>query len=319
MGVLKEDFSELKIFAGSASPKLAAEVAAILKVPLGRAEIGAFADGENFVEILESVRGKDVFLIQSTSAPVNSNAIQLCLMLDALKRASSRKLNAIVPYYGYSRQDRITGRSPITASLIARFIQEAGADSFTSVDLHTPTIQGFFQIPTDNFSANTLFAEHFKKKGLKGEDIVVVSPDVGGVKRARNLARKMGAELAVIDKHRPKANQSEVMHIVGEVEGKVCVICDDITDTGGSLVNAAQALKKKGAAKVYAAVTHGVLSGNSQQKIADSPDLEELVITNSIEHSTLHPKIKQLSLAPAVAEAIKCVYFHKSLSEKLEL
>ena len=316
---MQEDFSELKIFAGSASPKLAAEVAKILGVPVSKAKIGKFADGENFVDILESVRGKDIFLIQSTSTPVNANYMQLFLMLDALKRASSHKLNAIVPYYGYSRQDRLVGRSPLSASLIAHFLQEAGAQSFMSVDLHTATIQGFFDIPTDNLSPTSLFAEYFKKKGISGEGVVVVSPDVGGVKRARNLARKLDAGLAVIDKHRPKPNQSEVGHVVGEVEGKIAVLCDDIVDTGGSLANAAEALKAKGATKVYAAVTHGVLSASAQQKISSCNALEELAVTNSIEHSTLQPKITQVSLAPAIAEAIKCIYFHKSLSETLDL
>lgn len=319
MGCLQNDFSELKLFAGSASPKLGAEVAGLLGVPLGKAKIGKFADGENYVDLLESVRGKDVFVIQSTNAPVNANYMQLFLMLDALKRASSHKLSAIIPYYGYSRQDRLVGRSPLTASLIAHFIQEAGADAFMSVDLHTATIQGFFGIPTDNLSPTSLFAEYFKKKGLAGEGVVVVSPDVGGVKRARNLARKLDAGLAVIDKHRPKANESQVAHVVGEVKGKVCLINDDIADTGGSLVNAAEALSEKGAKQVFAAITHGVLSGGSQKKISESQALEELVITNSIEHSSLESKIRQVSLAPSIAEAIKCIYFHKSLSETLEL
>lgn len=306
---------ELKLFYGSASRQLAEKVGGILGKQLAQCDFREFADGELFVEISESVRGKDVFVIQSTSTPVNTNFVHLFLLLDALKRASAKKITAIVPYYGYSRQDRLVGRSPISASLFSHFIQQAGADSFISVDLHSVAIAGFFDIPVDNLTATRLFAEHYAKKNLG--DVTVVSPDVGGLKRARNLARKLDAPLAVVDKQRPKANVSEVSRVVGEVEGRTCILVDDIIDTAGSIVGAARALEQNGARKVFAAATHPLLSNSAVDKINDSP-IEELVVSDSVELRQNSPKIVQLSLAPMIAEAIRRIHERKSMSEMLD-
>lgn len=312
---MEPSFEELKLFCGNASRQLAQKVGGTLGKPLAQYDLREFADGEIFIEILESVRGKDVFVIQSTSAPVNTNYVHLFLLLDALKRASAKKITAIVPYFGYSRQDRLVGRSPISASLFAHFMQEAGAASFVSVDLHSPAIQGFFDIPVDNLTATRLFAEHYAKKNL-GE-VTVVSPDVGGLKRCRGLARRLDATLAVVDKQRPKPNVSEASRVVGDVEGRTCILFDDIVDTGGSVAGAAAALEQNGAKKIFAAATHAVLSNNAGEKISDSP-IEELVVSDSIELVRQSPKIVQVSLAPMIAEAIRRIHERKSMSEMLD-
>ena len=300
------------LFSGSASVELANEVSQLLGVPLAKAELKKFADGENYVEIMESVRGKNVFVIQSTYSLVNANYMQLFLMVDAFKRASARKINVVMPYFGYARQDRLWGRSPISASLIARFIEQAGANSFMSFELHSPSIAGFFKIPVDNLTTTGLFADYFKQKNLS--DLTVVSPDVGGAKRADRLARRLGAQLAIIHKQRPAPNQSEVHSVVGQVQGRNCILADDIVDTAGSLAAAARALKEKGALKIYAAITHAVLSGDAVKKIESSP-IDELVVSNSIPLKEKSARISVVSLAPMIAESIKRIQEGGSISQ----
>jgi len=304
----------IKIFHCNANKELTKEIADIVGVPVGDAQVGTFSNGEISVNINESVRGADVFLVQSTSAPVNNNLMELLIMIDALKRASAGRITAVIPFYAYARQDRKSKpREPITAKLVADLITTAGADRILTMDLHAPQIQGFFNIPVDNLYAMPIISNYFMEKGL--EDVVVVSPDVGGVTRARNLASKLNAPLAIVDKRRPKANVAEVMNIIGDVEGRTCIMIDDMVDTGGSVTNAAKVLMDMGAKEVYVACTHPVLSGPAFERINESV-IKELVVTDTIplpkdKHSD---KIKVLSVAPLFAEAIRRIYEGLSVS-----
>ncbi|MBM3365599.1 MAG: ribose-phosphate pyrophosphokinase [Betaproteobacteria bacterium] len=297
----------LMVFTGTATPELAAGVAAELGIPLGKAVVNRFSDGEIMVEINENVRGKDVFVLQSTCAPTNDHLMEIMLMVDALKRSSAGRITAVVPYYGYSRQDRRprSARVAISAKVVANMLQDVGVERILIMDLHADQIQGFFDIPVDNVYASPVLLADLVEK--RYEDLLVVSPDVGGVVRARALAKKLGCDLAIIDKRRPKANVSEVMHIIGEVEGRNCVIMDDMVDTAGTLAKAAEVLKERGAKKVVAYCTHPVLSGTAVQRIDHSP-LDELVVVNTIPLSPQAgacSKIRQVSCAPLLAETIR--------------
>lgn len=305
----------IKVLNCNANKDLAKDIAFNLGIPVGDAQVGTFSNGEISVSINESIRGSDVFVVQSTSAPVNDNLMELLIMIDALKRASAGRINAVMPFYGYARQDRKSkSREPITAKLVANLIEAAGADRVITMDLHAPQIQGFFDIPVDHLYAAPLFVNYFINKKL--DDIVVVSPDVGGVTRARALATKLDAPLAIIDKRRPKPNVSEVMNIIGDIENKNCIIIDDMVDTAGTLVNAAKVLKDMGAREVYVACTHPILSGPAFERIRDSV-IKELIVTNTIPLPAGKPadKIKVLSVAPLFAEAIKRIYEGLSLSK----
>lgn len=305
----------IKVLNCNANKDLAKDIAFNLGIPVGDAQVGTFSNGEISVSINESIRGSDVFVVQSTSAPVNDNLMELLIMIDALKRASAGRINAVMPFYGYARQDRKSkSREPITAKLVANLIEAAGADRVITMDLHAPQIQGFFDIPVDHLYAAPLFVNYFINKKL--DDIVVVSPDVGGVTRARALATKLDAPLAIIDKRRPKPNVSEVMNIIGDIENKNCIIIDDMVDTAGTLVNAAKVLKDMGAREVYVACTHPILSGSAFERIRDSV-IKELIVTNTIPLPAGKPadKIKVLSVAPLFAEAIKRIYEGLSLSK----
>jgi ribose-phosphate pyrophosphokinase len=297
----------LMVFTGTATPELAAGVAAELGIPLGKAVVNRFSDGEIMVEINENVRGKDVFVLQSTCAPTNDHLMEIMLMVDALKRSSAGRITAVVPYYGYSRQDRRprSARVAISAKVVANMLQDVGVERILIMDLHADQIQGFFDIPVDNVYASPVLLADLVDK--RYDDLLVVSPDVGGVVRARALAKKLGCDLAIIDKRRPKANVSEVMHIIGEVEGRNCVIMDDMVDTAGTLAKAAEVLKERGAHKVVAYCTHPVLSGAAVQRIEHSP-LDELVVVNTIplsEQARACGKIRQVSCAPLLAETIR--------------
>jgi ribose-phosphate pyrophosphokinase len=287
---------------------------------LTKAMIRRFADMEVFVEILENVRGEDVFVIQPTSYPANDNLMELLILIDALRRGSARRITAVVPYYGYARQDRKTGpRSPISAKLVANLLTVAGASRMLTMDLHAGQIQGFFDIPLDNLHAAPVFVKHIKATMPKN-DIVVVSPDVGGVVRARSLAKRIDADLAIIDKRREKAGASEVMNIIGEVKGRACILIDDIVDSAGTLCNAAVALKEAGATSVRSYVTHGVLSGGAVERVNNSP-LEKLVITDSIVATSelkKSSKVEQLSVAPLLAEAVLRISEERSVSSLFE-
>ncbi|MGH6661786.1 MAG: ribose-phosphate pyrophosphokinase [Rhodospirillales bacterium] len=306
----------MKILAGNSNRPLAEAIAAYVNLPLTKASIRRFSDMEVFVEIEENVRGEDVFIIQSTSYPANDNLMELLVALDALRRGSARRTTAVIPYFGYARQDRKSGpRTPISAKLVANLITEAGADRVLTMDLHAGQIQGFFDIPTDNLYAAPVLVKDIKEK-LDGDDLVIVSPDVGGVFRARGLAKRLGAELAIIDKRRERAGVSEVMHIIGEVEKRRCVLVDDIVDSAGTLCNAAEALMAQGAKSVHAYVTHGVLSGGAVARVTASP-LEKLVITDSIratEAVRVSRNIEQLTIAPLMAEAINRISDESSVS-----
>ena len=294
----------LMVFTGNANPKLAEAVVKHLGIPLGKALVGRFSDGEVQVEIQENVRGKHVFILQSTCAPTNDNLMELMVMVDALKRASARRITAAIPYFGYARQDRRprSARVAITAKVVANMLEVAGVERVLTMDLHADQIQGFFDIPVDNIYASPVLLEDLRKKNY--EDLLVVSPDVGGVVRARALAKQLGVDLAIIDKRRPKANVAEVMNIIGEVDGRNCVIMDDMIDTGGTLCKAAQVLKERGAKQVFSYCTHPVLSGGAAARIADSA-LDEVVVTDTIplrEDAIKCGKIRQLSTAPLLAE-----------------
>jgi len=296
--------SKVKIFSLSSNVALAQEVADYIGIPLSECEVSHFADGEISINIGETVRGHKVFIVQSTSAPVNEHMMELLIMIDALKRASAREINIVLPYYGYGRQDRkAKARQPISAKLVADLLQVAGATRVICVDLHAAQIQGFFNIPIDNFRALPLIAEYIKKKNLP--NLCVVSPDHGGVARARSLADVLGAPIAIIDKMRPEPNMCEVMNIIGSVTGKNCVIIDDMIDTGGSITAASIAMKEAGAKDIYACCTHPLLSGNAAQKIMDSP-IVELVCTNTIAlpDEKKFPKLIQLSIAKLLGQGI---------------
>jgi|TARA_B110000467_G_scaffold158692_1_gene175195 ribose-phosphate pyrophosphokinase len=309
----------LDIFTGTANPALANEVSEILGIKVSEADVGYFSDGEIKVQIAENVRGHDTFIIQSTCAPTNKNLMELMLLSDALKRSSASRITAIVPYYGYARQDRRvrSARVPISAKVVADMFATVGIDRVLTIDLHSETIQGFFDMPADNVYATKLMVDDIKKNN-PDNNIVVVSPDVGGVVRSRALAKQLNdADLAIIDKRRAAANQSEVMNIIGDIEGKVCIVPDDIIDTAGTLCNAAKALKEHGAASVKAYITHPVLSGPAIERLNNS-EIDELVVTNSIPLShegEKCSKIRVISLAATIAECIKRLSNEESLSE----
>lgn len=308
--------TKLKIFSLNSNESLARELAEEVGVPLGKISVTRFSDGEVRINIEESIRGCDVFIIQSTSAPVNENLMELLIMVDAVKRASARTVNVVLPYYGYARQDRkARAREPITAKLVANLLETAGATRAIVLDLHAPQIQGFFDILIDHLIAVPILSDYFLQKNIDPADIVIVSPDHGGVTRARKMAERLKGSIAIIDKRRPRANVSEVMNIIGNVEGKVAIIIDDIIDTAGTITIAANALLESGAKEVYACCTHPVLSGPAIERINNSV-IKELVITNSIElpEEKNSPKITQLSVAPLLADAIVRVFEEKSVS-----
>jgi len=296
----------MKLVAGNSNRPLAEAISAYLNVPLAKAQVRRFADMEVFVEIQENVRGEDVFIIQSTSFPTNDHLMELLIITDALRRASARRITAVIPYFGYARQDRKpAARTPISAKLVANLITHAGVDRVLTLDLHAGQIQGFFDIPTDNLFAAPTLARDIKER-LDGGNRMVVSPDVGGVVRARALAKRIDAQLAIVDKRRERPGESEVMNIIGDVSGRSCILVDDIVDSGGTLVNAADALLAKGAKEVYAYITHGVLSGGAVSRITNSR-LKELVITDSImptEAVKVAHNIRVISIAPLMGEAI---------------
>ena len=303
----------LKLIAGNANPNLAQAIARRLEIELTPAKIGRFSDGEIQVKIIDGVRGADCFIIQSTCAPVNENIMELLVIADALKRASARRITAVIPYYGYARQDRkAEPRVPITSKLIANLITVAGIDRVLTMDLHARQIQGFFDIPVDHLYARQVLLGYFQN--LKLHNPIVVSPDAGGVERARAFAKLLNADLAIVDKRRPRPNESAIMNIIGDVKGRNAIILDDMIDTAGTLTKVADAIKRAGALKVYAAASHGVLSGEAIEKIKIS-SLEEVAITDSIVHKKDLPKIKILSIADLLAEAIKRISTDQSISE----
>lgn len=306
----------MKLVAGNSNLPLAEAIAAYLDLPLTKCSVRRFADMEIFVEILENVRGEDVFVLQSTSYPANDHLMELLIMIDALRRASARRITAVIPYFGYARQDRKVGpRTPISAKLVANLITRAGADRVLTVDLHAGQIQGFFDIPTDNLYAAPVKIADIKKNFEPGK-VMVVSPDVGGVVRARGLAKRIGAPLAIIDKRRESAGESEVMNVIGKVRGQACILVDDLVDSGGTLCNAAEALLEQGASEVSAYISHGVLSGGAVARIAAS-ELKTLVITDSIlptEEVRAAKNIRLLSIAPLLGEAIARTSAEKSVS-----
>ena len=310
---------EIKVFAGNSNPELAEHICSELYRTLGKAEVAQFADGECSVSVFEPVRGKDVFIVQSTCNHVNDNLMELLIMIDAMRRASAGRITAVIPYFGYARQDRkAKSRDPISAKLVANLITTAGADRVLTMDLHAAQIQGFFDIPVDNLLGSHLFVKHFVNMFGKGnEDVMVVSPDVGSTARVRAFSMKLGVNMAIVDKRREKANQSEVMNIIGNVEGKTCILLDDIVDTAGSLCGAAKAISEIGGAKkVYACATHGVLSGPAIERIENSC-IEELLLLDTIPYPTDKPacsKIKYISTAPVFAEAIRRIYEEVSIS-----
>ena len=318
MAIFRID-GELKVFSGNANRPLAEKVCDHLGIPLGNAEVKTFSDGEISVEINENVRGKDVFIIQPTCPPVNDNLMELLIMIDAAKRASAGRITAVIPYYGYARQDRkVAPRQPISAKLVANLITVAGASRVLTMDLHAGQIQGFFDIPVDNLFARPVLL-HYIKEHFK-DDLVIVSPDAGGVERARAFAKRLKASLAIIDKRRERANVAEVMNIIGDVRGKTAVIVDDMVDTGGTLTKAASALLDKGASAVYACCTHPVLSGNAVQRILESP-LKELIVTDTIplsEEAKKCGKIKVLSVGKLFGEAVRRIHLNESVSVLFE-
>ena len=308
-------FTDYKVFAGNAHPELAEEIASIMGKPLGKATVTKFSDGEISVNLWESVRGTDVYIIQSTSNPVNDNLMELLIMIDAMKRASAGRINAIIPYYGYARQDRkAKARDPITAKLVADLIVAAGADRVLTMDLHANQIQGYFNIPVDHLIGMPILANYFKEKNL--ENLCVVSPDHGSVTRARAMAQVLNCPIAIIDKRRPEPNKSEIMNIIGNIEGKNCIIVDDMIDTAGTICNAANAIKAMGAKAVFAGATHAVLSGPACERLEASA-IEELVLLNTVtlpEDKKLE-KMTFLSVAPLFAEAISRVFSNGTVSE----
>jgi ribose-phosphate pyrophosphokinase len=306
----------MKILAGNSNHALSAAIAAYIGVPLTRCQVRRFADMEIFVEIQENVRGQDTFIVQSTSFPANDHLMEVLIMTDALRRASARRITAVIPYFGYARQDRKPGpRTPISAKLVANLISRAGADRVLTVDLHAGQIQGFFDIPTDNLFAAPVMVRDIRQR-FELANVIVVSPDVGGVVRARGLAKRINAPLAIVDKRRERPGESEVANVIGEVEGGICILVDDIVDSGGTLLNAADALLEKGADAVYAYITHGVLSGGAVARINNS-NLKELVITDSIQPTkavTDSTNIRVLSIATLIGEAISRTASEESVS-----
>jgi ribose-phosphate pyrophosphokinase len=306
----------MKILTCNSNRPLAEAISAALNLPLTKASVRRFSDLEVFVEILENVRGEDVFIIQSTSYPANDNLMELLVTCDALRRGSARRITAVIPYYGYARQDRKSGpRTPISAKLVANLITTAGANRVVTLDLHAGQIQGFFDIPTDNLFSAPVFVKDIQER-FKGQDMVVVSPDVGGVVRARAIAKRIDADLAIIDKRRERAGVSEVMNIIGDVSGRCCILADDIVDSAGTLCNAAVALKEAGATEVHAYVVHGVLSGGAVARVSASP-IKSMVITDSIQGTEavrVSHNIRQISIAPLMAEAIRRISEERSVS-----
>ncbi|PAT37326.1 ribose-phosphate pyrophosphokinase [Vandammella animalimorsus] len=300
--------SDFMLFTGNANPALAKEIAEHLGTSLGAAHVGRFSDGEVTVEIRQNVRARDVFVVQPTCAPTNDSLMELLIMVDALKRASAERISAVIPYFGYARQDRRprSTRVPISAKVVANLLQTVGVARVLTMDLHADQIQGFFDIPVDNIYASPVLLSDLNKK--RYEDLIVVSPDVGGVVRARALAKELGCDLAIIDKRRPKANVSEVMNVIGEIEGRNCVVMDDMIDTAGTLVKAAEVLKERGAKSVHAYCTHPIFSGPAIERIAAGSALDEVVVTNTIplsEQARACSKIRQLTVAPLIAETIQ--------------
>lgn len=308
-------FSDYKVFSGNSHTELAQEIASIMGKPLGKATVTKFSDGEISVNIWESVRGIDVYIVQPTCNPVNDNLMELLIMIDAMKRASAGRINAVIPYYGYARQDRkAKARDPITAKLVADLIMAAGADRVVTMDLHANQIQGYFDIPVDHLVGMPILARYFKEKALN--DVVVVSPDHGSVTRARSMAEYLNCPIAIVDKRRPEPNKSEIMNIIGNIEGKNCIIIDDMIDTAGTITNAANAIKDMGATAVYACATHPVLSGPAVDRIEKSA-IEELVLLNTIpmpEEKKIE-KMSFLSVAPLFAEAMTRVFTNGSISK----
>ena len=309
-------FTDFKVFTGTANPALTDEICAALGCPLGEAIIKSFADGETYLQIRENVRGADVFVVQPTCTPVDHNLMELLLMMDAFKRASAERITAVLPYYGYARQDRKDQpRMPISAKLVASLLERAGASRVLALDLHAAQIQGFFDIPVDHLFALPVMIDYFKGRHNRRE-LIIVSPDAGGVERARSFAKKLNVPLAIIDKRRTETNVAEVMNIIGEVRGKHCLIVDDLVDTAGTLINGVDALLEQGAKSVSACATHAVLSGPAVERIGASP-IQELVVTNSIPHlchAEKCGKIRTLSVAPLLARAIQSIHEGGSIS-----
>ena len=307
----------MKILSGTGNQKLSKDIAKQLKLKLVNTNIKKFADGEIYIEINENIRGNSVFVVQSTSNPANDNLMELLLVIDALRRSSAKNITAVIPYYGYARQDRkVAPRTSISAKVVANLLTNAGASRILTVDLHAGQIQGFFDMPVDNLFTTPLFAKYIKKK-FKSRNLICVSPDVGGVQRTRGLATKLKADLAIIDKRRPKPGQSQVMNIIGNVKNKTCIIVDDIIDSGGTIVNAVEALKKAGAVEVYVFITHAVLSGEAIVKIKKSK-IKKLIITDTIDNSQKiknNSKIEVLSISSLMAEAIKRISNSNSVSD----
>ena len=307
----------MKILSGTSNPRLSKEISKKLKLKLINTNIKRFSDGEIYIEINENIRGNSVFVILSTSTPANDNIMELLLCIDALRRSSAKNITAVIPYFGYARQDRkVAPRTSISAKVVSNLITNAGANRIVTVDLHAGQIQGFFDIPVDNLFTTPLFARYIKKK-FKSKNLVCVSPDVGGVQRTRGLATKIKADLAIIDKRRPEPGKSKVMNIIGDVKGKNCIIIDDIIDSGGTIINAVEALKKAGAIDVYVFITHAVLSGDAAEKIKKSK-IKKLIITDTIDNSLKiknNSKIEVISIAPLMAEAISRISNSTSVSD----
>lgn len=307
-------FTDFKIFTGNANPELAEEIASIMGKPLGKATVSKFRDGEISVSLWETVRGVDVYIVQSTCNPVNDSLMELLIMIDAMKRASAGRINAVIPYYGYARQDRkAKARDPITAKLVADLLSRAGADRIVTMDLHAPQIQGYFDIPVDHLLGIPILVKYFREMRL--DDLVVVSPDHGSVTRARNMAHPLDAPIAIVDKRRPKANVSEIMNVIGDIEDKNIILVDDMIDTAGTITNAANALKSMGAKEVYACATHPVLSPPAIERIQES-EIKEMVLLNTIPVPVDKriDKIKLLSVAPLFAEAMIRIFTNDSIS-----
>ena len=307
----------MKLLTGNSNKTLSKNIAKYLKSKLVNSSIRKFADGEIYIEINENIRGNSIFIIQSISSPANDNLMELLLCIDALKRSSAKNITAVIPYFGYARQDRkVVPRTSISAKLVSNLITKAGADRIVTVDLHAGQIQGFFDIPVDNLFATPIFARHVRKK-IKSKKIVCVAPDVGGTERARALGKLLNAELAIVDKRRPKPGQSQVMNVIGDVKNKTCILVDDIIDSGGTIVNAAEALKKRGAKEVFVYITHGVLSGDAVKKIQKSA-IKKLVITDTINNGEKTKNIKNIEVLPISAlmgEAIKRISNSTSVSD----
>jgi len=310
-------YGEIALFTGNSNPELAKKIAKNLRIELGKSEVGKFADGETSVALKESIRDRDVFIIQPTCNPANDHLMELLIMIDAAKRGSAGRITSVLPYYGYSKQDRKADHwEPVSAKLVANLIEKAGTDSVLTMDLHAQQIEGFFDIPVDILYASRVIVDYLKEKKLK--DPIIVAPDVGGSRRARSYAKRLGTELAIVDKRRPKPNVSEVMNIIGDVEGKTAILVDDEINTAGTIVNAAQALLNNGAKEVYAAATHAIFANPAIERLEKAP-IKEVIVTDSvfIPKEKMIPKVKVVSVAPLFAEAIERINSGKSLSEML--